>query len=53
MLRFIRIAEFGAAVAAAVLLAGLSTQSQAQTGTVHLRIIKAVSSSAPAAAAAP
>ena len=41
MLRFVRIVKFGAAVMAAVLLAGLSTQSQAQTGTVHLRIIKA------------
>ena len=40
MLRLIRIAKFGVAVAAAVLLAGL-TQSHAQTGTVHLRIIKA------------
>jgi hypothetical protein len=41
MLRFVRIVKFGAAVMAAVLLAGLSTQSQAQTGSVHLRIIKA------------
>jgi type V secretory pathway adhesin AidA len=43
MLRFVRIMKFGVAVAAAVILASLSTQSQsqAQTGTVHLRIIKA------------
>jgi type V secretory pathway adhesin AidA len=41
MLRFVRIMKFAVAVAAAVILASLSTQSQAQTGTVHLRIIKA------------
>jgi hypothetical protein len=41
MQRFIRIVKFGIAVAAAVMLAALSTQSHAQTGTVHLRIVKA------------
>ena len=41
MLRLVRMMKFGVAVAAAVTLASLSTQSHAQTGTVHLRIIKA------------
>lgn len=41
MLRLVRMMKFGVAVAAAVTLASLSTQSHAQIGTVHLRIIKA------------
>lgn len=42
MLRFIRIMKFVAVVAAAVtLMAAAPTPSQAQTGTVHLKIVKA------------
>jgi hypothetical protein len=42
MVRFIHTMKFAAAILlAAVALAGASTQSQAQTGTVYLKIVKA------------
>ena len=41
MLGFIRVLKFGAAVMAAVMLLGVSTQSRAQTtGAVHIKIVK-------------
>ena len=41
MVSFFRATKFGGAlVAAALMLAGVSTPSQAQTGTVYLKIVK-------------
>jgi hypothetical protein len=41
MVSFLRAMKFvGALVAATLMLAGVSTQSQAQTGTVYLKIVK-------------
>ena len=42
MVRFIRTMKFAAAIALAIIaVASVSTQSHAQTGTVHLKIVKA------------
>jgi len=42
MLRLVRALKFGAAiVAASLLLAGVSSPSHAQTGSVHIKVIKA------------
>ncbi len=40
MFGFTRAIRFGLAVAAALILVGASTQSHAQTGTVHLKLVK-------------
>jgi hypothetical protein len=40
MFGFNRAIRFGVAIAAALMLVGASTQSHAQTGTVHLKLVK-------------